>query len=44
MKVMATGTFDILHPGHVLFLEKAKELGGEDGFLFLELGGSNNVY
>lgn len=33
MKVMATGTFDILHPGHVLFLEKAKELGGPDATL-----------
>ncbi len=33
MKVMATGTFDILHPGHVLFLEKAKELGGDDAVL-----------
>lgn len=29
VKVLATGTFDILHPGHVLFLEKARELGDE---------------
>jgi len=29
IKVLATGTFDILHPGHVLFLEKARELGDE---------------
>ncbi len=29
IKVLATGTFDILHPGPVLYLEKAKELGDE---------------
>ena len=28
--VMATGTFDLLHPGHGLYLQKAKELGGQD--------------
>ena len=27
-KVLAGGTFNLLHPGHVLFLEKARELGG----------------
>jgi FAD synthetase len=26
-KVMVGGTFNLLHPGHLLFLEKAKELG-----------------
>ena len=30
---MATGAFDLLHPGHGLYLEKAKELGGEDAVL-----------
>lgn len=25
--VVATGVFDILHPGHILFLEEAKKLG-----------------
>jgi len=25
--VVATGVFDILHPGHVVFLEEAKKLG-----------------
>jgi FAD synthetase len=25
--VLATGTFDILHPGHLLYLERSKELG-----------------
>ena len=31
--VMATGTFDIIHPGHVFFLEEAKKLGGKDARL-----------
>ncbi len=29
VRVMATGVFDILHPGHILFLEEAKKLGDE---------------
>jgi FAD synthetase len=28
-RVVATGTFDILHPGHVLYLEKSRDLGDE---------------
>jgi len=28
-KVLATGTFEILHPGHLTYLRKAKELGDE---------------
>jgi len=28
-KVLATGTFEILHPGHLTYLKKAKELGDE---------------
>lgn len=27
IKVLATGTFDLLHPGHVLYLTEAKSLG-----------------
>jgi len=27
--VLAAGVFDILHPGHIYFLEKARELGDE---------------
>lgn len=29
IRVVATGTFDILHPGHVLYLEKSRALGDE---------------
>lgn len=28
-RVLATGVFNILHPGHLLFLEEAKKLGDE---------------
>jgi len=28
-RVVATGTFDILHPGHVYYLEESKKLGDE---------------
>ena len=28
-RVVATGTFDILHPGHVLYLSEARRLGDE---------------
>jgi FAD synthetase len=29
VRVMATGVFDLLHPGHIFFLEEAKKLGDE---------------
>jgi FAD synthetase len=29
IRVLATGTFDLLHPGHLFFLEEAKKLGDE---------------
>lgn len=35
MKVMATGTFDILHPGHGIYLEESKKLGGKDSELYV---------
>ncbi len=28
-RVVATGTFDLLHPGHILYLERSKALGDE---------------
>lgn len=29
IRVLATGTFDLLHPGHLLYLSEAKALGDE---------------
>jgi FAD synthetase len=29
VRVMATGVFDLLHPGHVFFLNEARKLGDE---------------
>ena len=29
VRVMATGVFDLLHPGHLYFLEQARQLGDE---------------
>jgi len=29
VRVMASGVFDIIHPGHILFLQEAKKLGDE---------------
>jgi FAD synthetase len=29
VRVMASGVFDILHPGHIYYLEEAKKLGDE---------------
>lgn len=30
---MATGTFDIIHPGHGYYLEESKKIGGDDSHL-----------
>lgn len=32
---MATGTFDIIHPGHGYYLEESKKLGGESAKLIV---------
>jgi FAD synthetase len=29
IRVLATGTFDLLHPGHLFYLEQSKALGDE---------------
>ncbi|AKB28525.1 FMN adenylyltransferase, type 3 archaeal [Methanosarcina siciliae T4/M] len=39
-RVLATGTFDILHPGHVYFLSQARALGDE---LFVIIARDSNV-
>lgn len=41
--VMATGTFDIIHPGHGFFLEEAKKLGGRDAKLVVVLARDSTV-
>jgi FAD synthetase len=40
MRVVATGTFDILHPGHLYYLEQSKKLGDE---LFVIVARDANV-
>lgn len=39
-RVLATGTFDLLHPGHVYFLNQAKAMGDE---LFVIVARDSNV-
>ncbi len=39
-RILATGTFDILHPGHVYFLSRARELGDE---LYVIVARDSNV-
>lgn len=43
IKVMATGTFDIIHPGHGFYLEKAKRLGGKDSLLMVVIATDKTV-
>ncbi|MDL2246637.1 FAD synthase [Methanobrevibacter sp. OttesenSCG-928-K11] len=43
MKVMASGTFDILHPGHGIYLQKSKELGGKDSKLVVVVARDSTV-
>ena len=40
-KVLAGGTFNIIHPGHLLFLEKAKKLGD---YLVVVIANDKTVY
>jgi FAD synthetase len=41
--VMATGTFDLIHPGHGFYLEEAKKLGGEDARLVVVIARESTV-
>lgn len=43
IKVMATGTFDIIHPGHAFYLEEAKKLGGTDAELLVVIATDKTV-
>lgn len=42
-KVMATGTFDLLHPGHGIYLNEAKKLGGENSKLYVVIARDSTV-
>jgi len=42
-KVMVFGTFDILHVGHLRFLEEAKKLGGENAKLTVVISRDSTV-
>lgn len=41
--VLASGVFDLLHLGHVRFLEEAKKLGGKDSELIVIIARDNTV-
>ncbi len=41
--VMATGTFDIIHPGHGFYLKEAKKLGGENSKLVVVVARDSTV-
>jgi FAD synthetase len=40
VRVMASGVFDIIHPGHIFYLKKARELGDE---LFVVIASDKTV-
>lgn len=37
LKVLTMGSFDILHYGHMVFLERCRNIAGEDGKVFVGL-------
>ena len=43
VRVMAFGTFDLVHVGHIKFLEEAKRLGGENAELTVVISRDSNV-
>ena len=43
-KVMVFGTFDVLHAGHLKFLEEAKKLGGDDARLTVVIARDSTVH
>jgi len=42
-RVLASGAFEILHPGHLRFLEEAKRLGGEGSRLIVVVARDETV-
>ena len=40
---MATGTFDIIHPGHGYYLEESKKVGGDDAKLVVVIARDSTV-
>jgi FAD synthetase len=42
-RVLATGVFDLLHPGHVKYLEEDKKTGGENAELVVVVARDNTV-
>ena len=42
-KVMASGAFDLLHPGHGVYLEEAKNLGGYKSKLYVVVARDSTV-
>jgi FAD synthetase len=43
MKVLASGVFDLLHYGHIRFLEEAKKLGGPHAVLVVIVASDETV-
>lgn len=41
--IMATGTFDLLHPGHGYYLQESKNLGGKDAKLVVVVARDSTV-
>ena len=41
--IMATGTFDIIHPGHGYYLEESKKVGGTDAHLVVVVARDSTV-
>lgn len=41
--VLASGAFDILHPGHIRFLEEAKRIGGKNSSLVVIIARDKTV-
>jgi len=41
--VLASGAFDVLHPGHIRFLEEAKRLGGKNSSLIVVVARDRTV-